>query len=208
MSTRELGKADRRARIHAAARDLFAERGYDGTTIRAIAARAGVGTGTVLLYATSKADLLIALFADELARALDAQLDTLPEGALEDELAHLFRGFYARYAEQPAVFRAYIRETFALPATVDDPYDAISRTFVARLVARIEAHRAELRPDVDPTVTAFACFGVYLVLVSQYLRDPGPVDVAVATLRAMIGQLLRPLRLPQPVRPSLETPGG
>ncbi|MEQ1567456.1 MAG: TetR/AcrR family transcriptional regulator [Myxococcota bacterium] len=194
MSTRELGKESRRARVSAAARDLFAERGYDGTTIRAIAERAGVGTGTVLLYANSKADLLITLFADELSDALDAQVATLVEGALEDELAYLFRGFYERYAERPEVFRAYIRETFALPATADDPYDRVSRTFVTRLVARIEAHRSELRPDVDPTVTAFACFGVYLVQVSQFLRDPGPVDPAVAALRGLFVLLLRPLR--------------
>lgn len=177
-----------------AARELFADRGYDGTTIRAIAQRAGVGTGTVLLYGTSKADLLITLFAEELSSALDAQLATLVPGELEDELAHLFRGFFERYSERPAVFRAYIRETFALPSAPEDPYDLVSRTFVTRLVARIEAHRDELRPDVDPTVTAMACFGVYLVLVAQYLREAGPVDPAVALLREMFVQLLRPLR--------------
>lgn len=194
MSTRELAKADRRARVAAAARDLFAERGYDGTTIRAIAERAGVGVGTVLLYANSKADLLVTLFADELAAALDAQVASLAEGALEDELVHLFRGFLQRYSEQPAVFRAYIREMFALPGGSEDPYDQVSLTFVGRLAARIEAHQDELRPDVDPTVTAFACFGVYLVLVTQYLREAGPIEPTVAALRDMIGRILKPLR--------------
>lgn len=194
VSLREQGKAERRARILAAARNLFAERGYEGTTIRAIAERAEVGTGTVLLYASSKADLLVTLFAEELEAALDAQLATLVPGRLEDELAHLFRGFLERYAERPAVFRAYIRESVVAPVGPNDAYDALTQGFVVRLVARIDAHRDELRPDVDATVTAMACFGVYLVQVTQFLRAPGPVDPAADRLRDLFALLLRPLR--------------
>jgi AcrR family transcriptional regulator len=52
-----------RARIREAARALFRERGFDGATLRAIAARAGMGASSIYRHVESKEELLI----DELA---------------------------------------------------------------------------------------------------------------------------------------------
>ena len=48
-----------RARIRAAARELFAERGFDKTTLRAIAARAGMGASSIYRHIQSKEELLV-----------------------------------------------------------------------------------------------------------------------------------------------------
>jgi len=48
-----------RARILAAARDLFTEHGFDGATLRAIAARAGMGASSLYRHIRSKEELLI-----------------------------------------------------------------------------------------------------------------------------------------------------
>ncbi|HKK51731.1 MAG TPA: TetR/AcrR family transcriptional regulator [Myxococcota bacterium] len=48
-----------RARIREAARDLFRERGFDGATLRAIAARAGMGASSIYRHFQSKEELLI-----------------------------------------------------------------------------------------------------------------------------------------------------
>jgi len=48
-----------RARILAAARDLFHEHGFDGATLRAIAARAGMGASSIYRHIRSKEELLI-----------------------------------------------------------------------------------------------------------------------------------------------------
>src|SRR5262249_32316346 len=55
---RELNKLDKLRRIQNAARQLFISRGYDETTTREIAARAGVALGTIFTYAANKRDLL------------------------------------------------------------------------------------------------------------------------------------------------------
>ena len=52
-----------RARIRAAARSLFRERGFDGATLRAIAERADMGASSIYRHFQSKEELLI----DELA---------------------------------------------------------------------------------------------------------------------------------------------
>jgi AcrR family transcriptional regulator len=48
-----------RARILAAARDLFTEHGFDGATLRAIAARAGMGASSIYRHIRSKEELLV-----------------------------------------------------------------------------------------------------------------------------------------------------
>ena len=48
-----------RARILAAARDLFHEHGFDGATLRAIAARAGMGASSIYRHIRTKEELLI-----------------------------------------------------------------------------------------------------------------------------------------------------
>ncbi len=58
---RQRQKIERRDAILGAARKVFAQRGYDGTTIADIAREAGVAAGTVYLYYASKTDLFAAL---------------------------------------------------------------------------------------------------------------------------------------------------
>jgi AcrR family transcriptional regulator len=82
------GSPPNREGILAAAREQFAERGYDGATIRGIAAGAGVDPALVHHYFGSKADLFAAALslpvspADVLDRVLDGPLDGLGERLL------------------------------------------------------------------------------------------------------------------------------
>ena len=65
--------ADTRRRIAAAALDLFAEHGFGGTTVTAIAERAGVSAQTVYATFGSKGELLRALL-DQMEENADATL--------------------------------------------------------------------------------------------------------------------------------------
>lgn len=57
-ATRDDTRDKRQAILHAA-RELFANQGYDDTTIAAVAQAAGVAVGTVYLYFASKHDILV-----------------------------------------------------------------------------------------------------------------------------------------------------
>ncbi|WP_212913235.1 TetR/AcrR family transcriptional regulator [Streptomyces sp. TS71-3] len=101
MSTPHQSRAERRrateARILDRARELFAERGFDRTTIRAVATAAGVDPALVMQYFGSKRELFtraVQMFpaapaaadadalVDQLLATLDLKLGGLPEGAL------------------------------------------------------------------------------------------------------------------------------
>lgn len=56
---REIAKAQKRARILAAARSLMSEKGYAQMSMSEVASRADVAAGTVFQYAATKAELLM-----------------------------------------------------------------------------------------------------------------------------------------------------
>src|SRR5215212_1210336 len=70
------------AALLAAAERLFVERGYDSVTADAIAAAAGVSTGTFYAYFGDKRDALVLLLAERIDDVLGVTLaDPLPPAA-------------------------------------------------------------------------------------------------------------------------------
>ena len=91
IGRRERAKQDKRERIMAAARELFAERGVGGVTTQQVADRADVAIGTLYLYAATKAELLIMVQNQKFAAAIDTGLAaasvTATRGPLEAVIA-------------------------------------------------------------------------------------------------------------------------
>jgi len=108
---RERNKRDKLNRIKAAARKLFVSKGFDDATMREIAARAGVGLGTVFLYAADKRDLLF-LIANEGLEEAAAESETAvrPTASLIENLVAICGRQYAFFARQPALSRLVLRE--------------------------------------------------------------------------------------------------
>src|SRR5581483_3437213 len=61
MASNKNKKTDRRAELLNIAREIFAEKGFEATTISEIVARAGVAQGTFYWYFPSKNSLMVAL---------------------------------------------------------------------------------------------------------------------------------------------------
>lgn len=87
-------RAATRAKLLEAALHLFARRGYAGTTVKAIAARAGVATGLLYAHFAGKEALLRALFEQSMAdvRLSFAMAEAVGE---DDRLGALVRGAVA-----------------------------------------------------------------------------------------------------------------
>jgi len=98
-STEEhLSREDRRRRTEAgilhAAQELFAEDGFERTTIRAVAGRARVDPALVMQYYGSKEGLFAAStrWSPDHERILTATSDSLPTAALDDLLDQFEKG--------------------------------------------------------------------------------------------------------------------
>lgn len=74
MGLRDDAKYEKWRRIREAASRQFADRGYEGATIRSIAAQAGVSPATVLVYASSKEALLHEIWQEDTMPVVEAAL--------------------------------------------------------------------------------------------------------------------------------------
>ncbi len=88
--------ADTRERLLAAAADVFAERGYDGTRVADIAAVAGVSNGALYAHFDSKAELLVAALRAHGQRQLADMVAAEPGRPITDVLLEVGRGLRRR----------------------------------------------------------------------------------------------------------------
>ena len=134
IGRRERAKQDKRERIMAAARELFAEHGVGGVTTQQVADRADVAIGTLYLYAATKAELLIMVQNQKFAAAIDTGLAaadiSATQGPLEGVIA-LIRPVVACVREQVENGRTYLHElVFGDPS---EPYRREGLSLSARL---------------------------------------------------------------------------
>jgi AcrR family transcriptional regulator len=148
---------------------VFNERGYDGTSMEDLSRRLGISKSSIYHHVASKEELL--------ALALDRSLDGLFAAADEvtassdpaiDRLERLVRGSVAVLAER----LPYV--TLLLRARGNTPTErkALARRkqfdeIVADLVKEAERD-GDIRPDVDPAITARLLFGMVNSLVEWY----------------------------------------
>jgi AcrR family transcriptional regulator len=108
---RERNKIDKLRRIKDAARELFIAKGFDDTTTREIAVRAGVGLGTIFVYAENKRDLLFLIVNEELATVTaESEASINAEESFLDNLLRVAACHYAFFGRQPALSRLVLRE--------------------------------------------------------------------------------------------------
>lgn len=161
---RQQQKTETRRLILQAASELMAEVGYARTTLRAVAARAGVGLGTIFKHVPDKPALLVAAYQDDLGTAIVRTLATLPQVGLVAQLEHLTTGIYGYYAANPLFSRDLVKEALFLDgaagAVLQAQLDGFLRA-VAGLIARA-VQAGELSPDTDPDLGARAYGAFYL----------------------------------------------
>lgn len=145
-------------RIVEAAAQLFAERGYAGTTTRLLADRAGVNEVTIFRLFGSKKGLLAALFGRVAAEGVAAQAanDEIPADARDGIIELAMREF--RSAERFGAVAVRMVFEASYVADVRELLSAGPPDNLGELARRFEAWQAsgQLRTDVDPRVMAEA----------------------------------------------------
>jgi AcrR family transcriptional regulator len=148
---------------------VFNERGYDGTSMEDLAQRLGISKSAIYHHVESKQELLRLA----LDRALDslfaaaAAARALPEPAI-DRLEHLVLGSVDVLTEN----LPYVTLLLRVRGNTEIERAALARRrqfdrFVAELVKQAELE-GDVRPDVDPAVTARLLFGMVNSLVEWY----------------------------------------
>jgi AcrR family transcriptional regulator len=168
VGLRERSKARRRAAIIRAAFELFAERGYDATTVADIAEAAEVAPRTVSMYFPAKQDIAMARFSDG-ASDLNAALGGRKPG---ETLHEVFGRWLLTSQSQPEDREMYrlARRMFAA-----NPDLAALRT--ARMAAAIREGATMIAADTDsapdaigPRIAAAAAAAIVMEIIDT---EPG-----------------------------------
>lgn len=153
---------------------VFNERGYDGTSMEDLSRRLGITKSAIYHHVPSKQELLRL----GVARALDALFDVAENvesmrAPAIDRLEHLVRGSVAVLIDRLPFVTLLLR----VRGNTKVERDALARRrqfdrFVAELVREAET-AGDVRPDIDPAITARLLFGLVNSLVEWYRPRKG-----------------------------------
>lgn len=195
---RERNKLDKVRRIKDAASDLFVQKGFDDTTTRAIASRAGVGLGTVFVYAPTKRDLLFMIVNEDLQEVVQSAAGMVkPIGSMLDNLLRVFRAHYRYFGQRPALSRLALREMIFYAAGPEATKFLKTRERLIGLISEIvefAIEQKEISPQEDPKTIAWIIFSIYQIEVRHWLStDELDIKRGIAFLRRQLVLLMNGL---------------
>lgn len=180
----EGGGVETRAAILDAAMALFAERGFDATPVKDVAAEAGVATGLIFHYFGAKEGLLEALIDERTALPLlNSTIDEIvasePRPGPQEVLRRAGMSAYGMARHAAPMLRIMVREVLQREA-VRAHWDEARRLAFATLGGALcEAAEADLDPQ-----KAFAIARTFLdaVLFEALFGPDADADVLVASI--------------------------
>jgi AcrR family transcriptional regulator len=181
---RRPGAPDTRAQVLAAARASFAERGFRGTTIRAVAAAAGVDPALVHHYFGTKDDLFVAALEIPVdpREILAPVVAAGPDGAGE-RLLRTFLSVWDDPELQPGLL-ALVRSLMA-----DDSAGLVRDGFIPVVVGPVLAGLVRDRPEVRIPLVASQVIG--LIVARYVIALPPLAQMPAEDVVARVGPTLQ-----------------
>lgn len=190
---RALAKQQTRAKVLAAARQLFAESGYEGATIRDIAAQAGMSTGAVFANFTDKSDL----FREIMTSDIDALSEAMREGAargrgVDDSLLKVFVAGYGFYKSRLPLARAAFGVSWLPEQGLElrglPQIKAVEELFTEILMQGVE--RGELSQEAEVKLRSQMLFDCYLTNFQEAIFDGWSLEALQARSKDQIRVIL------------------
>ncbi|MFE7718713.1 TetR/AcrR family transcriptional regulator [Nocardia rhizosphaerihabitans] len=161
-----------RALIVQSSTRVLSRDGFAGLSMAAVAAEAGIATGTVYKQFENKAELVAAVFETVVAREVDAVRSAVAEGDVLQRVSAAVETFAGRALKNPKL--AYVLLAEPVDAAVDAQRLEFRCAFAASFESAIAHGIAEGRlPAQDPSVSAAALVGaIGEVLVGPLAAAP------------------------------------
>lgn len=191
-SGRRPAESGTRSAIAAAARRRFATLGYDRTTLRSVAAEAGVDPALVTYFFGSKAKLFVEVveLPFEPAQVLPMVFETGPEGAGERLAQVLLAGLENPDVRQRLV--GLVRAAASEPEAAAMVRELLARRMGAQTLAALGVTDADLRATLIGSQVVGLVMARYIVAVEPLASLP-PAAVAAAIAPNLQRYLTAPL---------------
>ncbi len=210
---RKTQKAEQtRQRIQDSALELFASKGYEGTTMRDIAARSGCSLGLAYRYFSGKEEMVLELYRT-LAQNLEEQVQELPTSTLAERFEHTMQAQLTLMAPHrgslTTLFGAALNPHSTVAVFGEQTADIRSHShnvFVTVAAGAKDAPRESQLGDV-----ATILYGLHMILILFWLQDRSQEQSntreALAFAKELVA-LLRPLLRIPPVHRMLARLAG
>ena len=179
-----------RDRLYATAMQLIAARGYEATTLRDIAKKAGVSVGLLYRYFPSKQAVVIALY-DELSSEYARQAGEMPLGRWRD------RFIFALHTSLHVLKPHQVALRALTPVLVGDPEEGIfsastafSRLRVQRVFEEVVVGSSDAPKQPLSEALGRLLYLVHLAVLLWWLLDKSSHQRATAALVSLLQQLL------------------
>jgi AcrR family transcriptional regulator len=185
-------KAKMRIMIEDAALDLFAERGYEATTVEQIAAEVEISTTTFFRYFPSKADVVLCQQDAHLPRLREIILAFPSEGSDLAALRHAILEVWVPNIDSEHSRKAGL--AVAKSASLRGLHNDLNRTWLEGVAKALASRRGLTEADDVAMITARVVLGVFNEAVRSwgsagYGPDVGLViERAFATLKQLSAQ--------------------
>jgi TetR/AcrR family transcriptional regulator, cholesterol catabolism regulator len=168
------GLKKREDEIHAAALELFREKGYQATSMREIGDAVGMLKGSLYTYIRSKEDLLAPIF-ERCTEPLVVEMERIvADGSLDahEQLRAAIRLHVRQVAEKLDVLTVFVTEWRQLSSESLAALRAQTERYVDLMVGIIERGiREEAFRPVDPRMTVLGLIGMCNWMVRWYRPD-------------------------------------
>ncbi|MEN8209096.1 MAG: TetR/AcrR family transcriptional regulator [Candidatus Fermentibacteria bacterium] len=174
MGLREIKKERVRKAILETARDMFFTRGYDETTIEAIAQKAEVAVGTVYNYFDSKSTLILAITAEDTSKALGDKFHIPESGSGLDGIKVYVNSFMKNLSMYPKrLLRELMREAWRSETALSKGIinqDLTLLDALSRLLREL-AGKHKLKPGTDIEHASLTIYGIITTAIMWYAAD-------------------------------------
>ncbi len=176
----ETVRAESRRRIIESALALFAEHGYEKTSIKLIAQHAGISQGLMYNYFAGKDELLKAIFAQSIADVRESFVRAEASGDAADRVVRLIRASFAVVRENLAFWRlSYgVRTQSSVLALLGD--DLLAWTSEIR---RTIEDYLQAAGHPQPALEAELLFALIDGVAQHYVLDPENYPLSEITER-------------------------
>jgi AcrR family transcriptional regulator len=157
--------------------ELVADRGFHGTSIEAIARRAGVGKTTIYRRWASKEELVL-----DVLRELHVEIPLVATGNLREDWNMFLRDAIRIRSSNPLLIKLFFRiyaEAQTNPQFIELLFEKFFKERYQHAVDFVEAAKArgEIRPDLDPLLILFMVGGpiVYFMFFTSLFPGQGQI---------------------------------
>ncbi len=165
LGVREVQKQATRDKVVEAARDLFEEVGYEETTIRMVAERAGVSVGSVFTTFESKVDIFNYILFEKF-EALFGELQRIApylKGSARDRIASLMSIAYGVECQQLDLMISHLAASYGWPRRIEEEHNKRRARLIGLLREALDQGviEGEIRSDVDLALFVDVLLTVY-----------------------------------------------